>query len=78
MLGGASHMTNLPIYQLQTWLIEYVRGDESNQKTAESPGRGKSALEGGCVTVNASVYSWLGEVAPFSPFHLKHLLQEKH
>lgn len=36
MLSGGNHATNLPICPQQPWLIEYVRGDESNQKTAES------------------------------------------
>lgn len=45
MLGGGNHTTNLPICAQQPWLIEYVRGDESNQKTAESQSQGKSAAE---------------------------------
>lgn len=52
---GGNQTTNLPICPLQPWLIEYVRGDESNQKTAESHSRGKSAAEERCVMVNASV-----------------------
>lgn len=56
MLGGGNHTTNLPICPQQPWLIEYVRGDKSNQKTAESQSWGKSAVEERCVMVNVSVY----------------------
>lgn len=49
MLIGGNHTTNLPICPQQPWLIEYVRGDESNQKTAESQSWGKSAVEERCV-----------------------------
>lgn len=45
MLSGGNHTTNLPICPQQPWLIEYVRGDESNQKTAESQSWGKSAVD---------------------------------
>lgn len=54
MLSGGNHTTNLPICLQQPWLIEYVRRDESNQKTAESQSRGKSAAEERCAMVNAS------------------------
>lgn len=51
-----NHTINLPICPQQPWLIEHVRGDESNQKTAESQSRGKSAVEERRVTVNVSIY----------------------
>ena len=80
---GGNHTTNLPICPQQPWLIEYVRGDESNQKTAESQSRGKSAVEERRVMVNVSVYLSVPRCvceweAAFSPFHPKHLFQEKH
>lgn len=56
MLGGGNHTTNLPICPQQPWLIEYVRRDESNQKTAESQSWGKkeSAAKDRCAMVKAS------------------------
>lgn len=53
---GGNHTTNLPICPQQPWLIEYVRGYKSNQKTAESHSQGKSAIEERHVMVNVSVY----------------------
>lgn len=75
MLGGGNHTTNLPICPQQPWLIEYVRGDESNQKTAESQSRGKSAVEERCVMVTISAYlsvpCWVCEWGRYS----RHFIQ---
>lgn len=56
MLGAGNHTTNLPICPQQPWLIEYVRGDKSNQETAASQSWGKSAVEERCVMVTVPAY----------------------
>lgn len=55
MLDGGNHSTNLPLCPQQPWLIDYVKGDKSNHKTAESQSWGKSAIEERYVMANVCV-----------------------